>query len=803
MANSSKTFHSVGEDVPRQDGEAKVTGRATYAPDVTLPGMWHGKVLRSPYPHAEVVDIDTSAAEEMGAICITFEDVPSDRYNERTISVPDAIYRDNTVLTDRPRRVGEGIAAVAAETEQKAEKALQAIDVTYNELDPVLDPEFATSDDAPALHETIVRDGETESIEDNIAVERDISVGNVSQGFSEADHVFEESFETGRTYHAQLENKTTVCRPEANGGITVWPTTQTVHNVRNLLGEIFELPLSKVNVKRLTLGGAFGSSIQTNSVTPITVALALAADKPVKISCSREEDMYDHCRYPTTVDLKIGVSDDGDIIAGEMDVTTDVGCHNIQAFPFLGVMAGFMASLYKFDHLEFSGRGVYTNKAPACAMQGFGNPQTTFVVESMIDMIAEELDIDQLELINKNYVGEGDTFWGQGPTIKSVVKSCGVEELHEEGAELIGWDERTPPEEKDGRYRRGIGMARGFHTSGTGGPTPGEAIDYSSAQVKINEDGTVDVVSALQDHGGGTLSAGAKIVAEELGVPLENVNISPTDSMNTAYDVATHATRGVYAGGAAMKKAAENVREQLVENAARLLDVHPDAVLLEPDAGGDAGRVYVEGIPEKEMTIGEVARTAEQRNWGTMAAVESNRQIACPPAYAAQFVEVEVDMKTGHIETVGAVLGNDSGTIVNPTLAAGQQHGGFYRGAGYALIEDTTYTSDSGQLDSRGFLTDYRMLTTMDLPSNEDTESFFVETEEPTGPFGAKGLGEACINPTAAAITNAIYNATGVRFTEIPVTPEQAVSELRQQLEDEPPETDDDAELPPQPAEDD
>ncbi|MEF8812432.1 MAG: molybdopterin cofactor-binding domain-containing protein [Halovenus sp.] len=783
MSNGNKSFHAVGADSPRKGGKAKVTGQAVYAPDVSVPGMWYGKVLRSPHANARVVDIDTSGAEATGAVCLTPDDVPDVRYNERTISVPEAIYRDNTVLTDRPRQVGEGIAAVAARTEEQAEKALKQIDVTYETFEPVLDPEFATSDEAPAIHDSIVRDGETEEIENNVAVERDIQVGDAEEGFRQADHVFEREFETGRVYHAQLENKTTVCRPEPDGGITVWPTTQTVHNVRQLLGEIFDIKLSKVNVKRLELGGSFGSSIQTNSVTPITVALALEADKPVKIVSSREEDMYDHCRYPTTVRVKIGVTDDGDIVAGEMDAVTDIGSHNIQAFPFLGVMAGFMASLYDFDHLDFQGTAVYTNKAPACAMQGFGNPQTTFAVESMIDIAARELDMDQLELIRRNYVGEGDTFWGQGPTIKSVVKSCGVEELLERGADAIGWDERNPPEEKEGRYRRGIGMARGFHTSGTGGPTPGEAIDYSSAQVKINEDGTVDVVTALQDHGGGTRSAGTKIVAETLDVPLANVELSPTDAKNTAYDVATHATRGVYAGGAAMQKAAEDVREQLLEYASRLLEVPTDAISLEADPDSETGVVFVEGVPEKRLTVAEVAKTAELKNWGTMAAVESNRQVACPPAYAAQFVEVEVDMETGEIAITGSAIGNDSGTIVNPKLAAGQQHGGFYRGAGYALVENTSY-DDSGRIDGGGLLTDYRMLTTMDLPANENTTEFFVETDEPSGPFGAKGLGEACINPTAAAVANAVYDATGVRFTEIPMTPERIVTDLREQLSD-------------------
>lgn len=769
--------HAIGKDTPRKDAVGKVTGKTTYTSDLDLPGMWHAAVVRSPHAHARVRDIDTSEAEEMGAVCITSEDVPDLRYNERTISLPEATFKDKTVLTDHPRQVGEAVAAVAAPSKDLAEAAKAAIDVSYEALEHVTDPGAAMAEEAPTLHETVVLDGEELEIENNVATEREIDVGDAEAGFEKADVVLEESFETGRAYHAQLETKSSVCRPEPNGGITVWPTTQTIHNTRQLLGEIFDLKLSDINVKKMPLGGSFGSSIQMNSVVPISVALALAADRPVKLVSSRDVDMYDHCRYPTEIDLKIGATEDGELVAAEMDTLTDVGSHNIQAYPFLGVMGGFVASLYNFDHVRFTGRAVYTNKAPACAMQGFANPQTTFAVESLVDAIAEELGVDPVELIRENYVGEGDTFWGQGPSIKSIVKSDGVEELLDEGAERIGWDSRRHPEEKEGRFRRGIGMARGLHTSGTGGPVPGEAVDYSGALVKINEDGSIDLVTALQDHGGGTLDAGAKMVAEELDVPIDSVSVSPTDTKNTVYDVCTHATRGVYAGGAAIHKAAKQAREQLLEFGSRILEVPPDAIRIEPDFEEGDGCLYVEGIPEKRITIGEVTKIAEHKNWGTVAAVVSNRQTSCPPAYSAQFVELEVDTRTGEIELLNVVLGNDSGTIINPTPAKGQQVGGFHRGAGYALSETTTYDEDSGRMINAN-LADYKTLSASGMPENDAVETFFVETDEPSGPFGAKGIAEPCINPTAAAIANAVYNATGVRFTEIPMTPDHVLERL-------------------------
>ena len=769
--------HAIGKDTPRKDAVGKVTGKTTYTSDLDLPGMWHAAVVRSPHAHARVRDIDTSEAEEMGAVCITSEDVPDLRYNERTISLPEATFKDKTVLTDHPRQVGEAVAAVAAPSKDLAEAAKAAIDVSYEALEHVTDPGAAMAEEAPTLHETVVLDGEELEIENNVATEREIDVGDAEAGFEKADVVLEESFETGRAYHAQLETKSSVCRPEPNGGITVWPTTQTIHNTRQLLGEIFDLKLSDINVKKMPLGGSFGSSIQMNSVVPISVALALATDRPVKLVSSRDVDMYDHCRYPTEIDLKIGATEDGELVAAEMDTLTDVGSHNIQAYPFLGVMGGFVASLYNFDHVRFTGRAVYTNKAPACAMQGFANPQTTFAVESLVDAIAEELGVDPVELIRENYVGEGDTFWGQGPSIKSIVKRDGVEELLDEGAERIGWDSRRHPEEKEGRFRRGIGMARGLHTSGTGGPVPGEAVDYSGALVKINEDGSIDLVTALQDHGGGTLDAGAKMVAEELDVPIDSVSVSPTDTKNTVYDVCTHATRGVYAGGAAIHKAAKQAREQLLEFGSRILEVPPDAIRIEPDFEEGDGCLYVEGIPEKRITIGEVTKIAEHKNWGTVAAVVSNRQTSCPPAYSAQFVELEVDTRTGEIELLNVVLGNDSGTIINPTPAKGQQVGGFHRGAGYALSETTTYDEDSGRMINAN-LADYKTLSASGMPENDAVETFFVETDEPSGPFGAKGIAEPCINPTAAAIANAVYNATGVRFTEIPMTPDHVLERL-------------------------
>jgi len=775
-----RTFSTVGQVTRRKDGISKVTGREIYSSDVSLPNMLYARVLRSPYPHAKIVSIDTTEAEKMGAICITPADVPKIRYNERQVSIPEKTYRDRTVLPEKTQHVGEGIAAVAARTEALAEKMLQKITVKYEQLQAVFDPFEAMKPRAPQLYKDVMLGDVTLPIERNIACYREVSEGDVEKGFKEADLVTGNEFRTGRVYHHQMETKAVVCRPEPDGGITIWSTMQSIHNARQLLGRIFNIPLSKINVFRVPIGGTFGSSIQMNSPVAICVALALKAGRPVKLVLTREEDMYDHCKYPSIIRLKYGVKRDGTITAGEMKVFVDIGAHNIQAYPLLGCMAGWFVSLYRMPHMRFEGTTVYTNKAPACAMQGFGNPQVAFAVESQIDIIAEELGIDPVEMRLKNYVGLGETFWGQGPTVRSIIRSCGVEEMLIKGKELIGWDKRMKPEEKTGRFRLGIGVGRSFHTSGTGAPMPGEVIDYSTAMVKFNEDGSVDCLTALMCHGGGTLEAIAKIVAEEIGVPLKKVEISPADTRSTGYDVCTHATRGVYCGGASTQRAAKEAKRKLLEFASRILKVNPETLKIHPDEESGQGIIFLEGAKGKSITVGEVAKVAQIKGWGTAISVVSHRQVNCPPCFVTNFIEVEVDTETGQIRPMRAVAAVDAGTVINPDLAAGQLEGGLCRGIGLALLEDTEYNPETGELTCGASLTDYKIYTSADMPSVDDIHTFFASTYEPSGPLGAKGVGEAAINCTAGTVANAIYNAIGVRFKEAPIIPEKVLAKLRE-----------------------
>jgi len=772
-----RRFELLGVDYPRSDAVARVTGREVYTVDVSLPRMLHGRVLASPHAHAIVKSIDVSEAEALGVTCITFDDVPKVRYNERIITIPPVLHKDHTVLADKVRRMGEAVAAVAAETEELAEQAVRAIRVGYEVLPVVTDAHEAMRRGAPRIYDTVLWGEKEIPVENNVACTRNVDEGDVDRAFREADAVVEGRFTLPKVYHAQLETKSCVCRPEPDGGLVVWPTTQSIHNVRILLGQIFGIPLSKIDVRRVPIGGTFGSSIQMNPPIPICAALALKSGRPVKLTLTREEDAHDHTRYGATIDLRLAAKKDGTLLGADMKLVADIGAHNIQAYSYLGVSIGWLVSLYRLPNVRYRGTAVYTNKAPSCAMQGFGNPQVTFATEQLIDELAERLRIDPIELRRKNYVGLGDTFWGQGPMVRSIVRSDGVPQLLSEGAKRIGWERRRHPSEKTGRVRSGIGMARGFHTSSAGAPQPGDVIDFSGAMVKVNVDGSIDVVTALMDHGGGTHEAIAKLVGEALSVPFEKVSVVPAGTQTTVYDCVTHATRGVYAGGGAAVKAAASLKKEILETAAHYLNVYPDSLELNMDREAGQAVIRSPAIPDRAMTLAELATRCWMESWKTLAAVESYRPTNCPPAYVAVFLEVEVDTWTGAVRTVNAVMGSDCGTVVNPAMAVGQLEGGLSKGVGYALYEGCSWDED-GQLASRGSWLDAKIAAFGESPKVENLNTFFADTHEPTGPFGAKGIGEAAMNPVAAAYANAIKNAIGERLYELPITPESILDAL-------------------------
>lgn len=775
----------IGKRTVRKDALVKSAGAVKFTNDLEVPGMLIGRILRSPYAFADIRRIDTSEAERMGAVVLTPSDVPQKPFNPRLVSTHEVTYKDTYVLTMKPRYIGDAIAAVAAPSEELAQRALEAIKVEYERIyKPILDPFEAMKPGSPLIHERIMKGSEWINVENNIAAKLDYVEGDVDKAFNESDVVLERRFKTGKRYHMQLEPKAVLCIPEPGGKLTIYTTTQTIHNTRILISQIFDIPLSRINVVKTPIGGSFGSSIQVNYLVPIAVALCLKAGKPVKIAYTREEDILDHSNFVFHFRIKVGARRDGALMGAEFENILDVGAHQVQPYPLLGTSLGWFVSMYKWRNIRYIGRAVYTNKVPACALRGYGAPEVQWAVESIMDELAEELKIDPIELRLKNYVGRGEIFWGQGPTVRSVIKSDGVPELLEKGRMLIGWDKRGDPREKKGRYRRGIGVARGFHTSGAGGPISGEVIDYTGCILKLNEDGTLDYITALQDHGGGTLDAHVKIISEVLGVPPELINLATASTENTPYDVCTHASRGTFVGGEAARRAAEIVKSKIFEYAARIVGeaVNPEAFRIKYDEKLGKAVVYIEGT-DVQIPLSEIARIAWQRNWGTIGAFVSYRATSAPPSFTVYFVEVEVDTWTGKVRPVRVVAGADVGTPINPDMVEGQLHGGFAMAWGMAFTEDTKYDPETGEIAGRGLITDYKIPTVADVPFPEEFTVITANTYEPAGPFGAKGLGEAAMNPAVGAIANAIYNAIGVRFYELPITPDKIVKALRERGE--------------------
>ncbi|MEM0000519.1 MAG: molybdopterin cofactor-binding domain-containing protein [Desulfurococcaceae archaeon] len=780
MASTSYRF--IGKRTPRKDAEAKVTGTLKYTNDLEVPGMLVGKIVRSPYAFADIRRIDVSEAVKMGAIVITPDDVPQRPFNPRLVSIEEVTYKDTYVLTYKPRYLGEPIAAVAAPSEELAQRAAEAIRVEFEKVhEPILDPLEAMKPGAPKIHEKIMKGGKWIDVENNIAARLDYEEGDVERGFAEADLLLERAFKTGKRYHMQLEPKAVLCVPEPGGKLTIYTTTQTIHNTRILVSQLFDIPASRINVVKVPIGGSFGSSIQTNYLVPIAVALCLKARKPIKIAYTREEDMLDHSNFVFHFKIKIGTKNDGTFTGAEFVNVLDVGAHQVQPYPLLGTSLGWFVSMYKWKNIRYRGIAVYTNKVPGCALRGYGAPEVQWAVETMVDEIAEKLGLDPIDIRLKNYVGRGDIFWGQGPTVRSVIKSDGVPELLLRGKELIGWNKRVHPDEKKGRFRRGIGVARGFHTSSAGGPISGEVIDYTGCILKLNEDGTLDYITALQDHGGGTLDAHVKIIAEELGVPPDLINLATATTENTLYDVCTHASRGTYAGGECARRVAQILKQKIFEVAVRILErvVNPDALKIRYDDELREAVVYVEGTNIK-IPLREVAKTAWQRNWGTLVAAVTYRATSAPPSFTVYFVEVEVDTWTGKVRPIKVVAGADVGTPINPDMVEGQLHGGFAMAWGMAFSENTQYDPVTGEIMGRMLITDYKIPTAGDVVSPEDFIVLLASTYEPAGPFGAKGLGEAAMNPAVGAILNAVYNAIGIRFYELPVTPDKVIAALRE-----------------------
>jgi 4-hydroxybenzoyl-CoA reductase alpha subunit len=759
MADHGDDFSVIGKSFPRLEGFEKVTGATRFLTDMELPGMLYGKVLRSSYPHARIVSIDTKKAEKLKGVkaVMTAEDTPKIPY----CLIPRIA--NKLPLEDRKvRYIGDEVAAVAAESEEIALEALHLIEVVYEELPPVFDPEEALKPDAPLLYE------ETGT---NIAEHFYKEYGDVERGFKEADHIVEDRFETSPVTPCCMEPRSCIASFDGTGQLTLIANTQAPFSLRIELSKVIPLPLQKIRIIKLPIGGAFGSRFGMDPIDPICVFLSRKSGRPVKIVNTREEEFVtSRYRYRMVFHLKTGVKKDGTITAREAKVITDNGAHNYQGYTITAGICQKLTFVYKIPNIKFNGYVVYTNNAYGGAFRGYGNPQMTFAAESHMDMIAEKLGMDFLDLSLKNIVGPGYK------TVSNCqITSCGLRDCLTQAADAAGWGRKR---RKPGR--RGIGMASMQHVGGGIKAFFGNNCNFSSATMKINEDGTVNLMSGSSDIGQGSDTVLAQIAAEELGIRFEDVRIITADTDVTPMCLGTWGDRVTFIGGLAVQNAARDAKRQLFELASEILEADMD------DLESREGRVFVKGFSEKDIPIAELAETSYflkgrpilGRGYyeDPISKPDPETGYGGAPTYsfATQVAEVEVDVETGRVRVLRITSAHDLGRALNPMAVRGQIEGAIAQGIGSTLFEKLDWVK--GRTLNSNFL-DYRMVTSLDMPP---IEPILIESIDPNGPFGAKGVGEPALVPTAAAIANAIYDAVGVRIKSLPITPDKILAALEE-----------------------
>lgn len=781
-----KEYSVIGKNVRRLDAVEKATGTATFSTDFSLPGMLYGKVLRSPYPHARIVSIDTSEAEKYPGVkaVATYQNTSRELFNTSatmTFTVPamepvlDQYIFDNIV-----RYVGDEVAAVAAVSEQVAEAALGLIKVEYEELPAVYDPLAAMEPGAPDIHPNCAAG---KNIPGEIV---QIPYGDAAKGFTECDVVFEGRFKLPVQKQAQLETQAAVAQVGADGKITVWSTTQTPHPTKMILAKVFGVPESKIRVLNPPyVGGGFGVRIGLSAkAEPIAVALAKLAGKPVKVVYSREEDFIaSDTRHGGYVNIKLGVKKDGTFHAMELKGILNTGAYCSFGCETPGVLGAMGLAVYRVPNQHYYGHSVYTNTTPAGAMRGFGNPQAMFAIESAVDMLAEKLNMDPLELRLKNIMQAGDPWCLPYPC-----QSTGLAECIEKGASSIGWASRNNLNQPGAKKLKGIGVGVGTHVSNAW-PF---CVDYDNAYVVVQQDGSIHLAAGVPDIGTGTSTTLPQLAAETLGVGLGEVSLTFGDTATTPFDIGSHASRTCYAAGTAVVAAANDARRQILEYAADFLNVPPERLDIKDSVIYITGRelgdqcagtgvcqigagtsVCETGEKRNSVGLGELAYHAHLRNKqfiGVGRIVPGNA-----PPWHAHFAEVEVDTETGQVKVLKIAAAHDVGKAINPLIVEGQIEGGVLMGVGYATSEEILYDGKGKQLHNS--LHKYMLPTAEDAP---EIDAIVVEAGDPTGPYGAKGVGETGLVPTAGAIANAVYNATGIRFYEIPLTEEKVYRALKQ-----------------------
>lgn len=760
----------VGTSEPKVDGEKLVRGRPVYTDDVHMEGMLYGALLTSPHAHARIKHIDASKARALPGVeaVLTWQDVARIKYASGGQSYPQPVPYDQVSLDNKVRHVGDRVAVVAAETLEIAEDALKLIEVEYELLPVVMNPEDAIKDGAPVIHD----EEDTVGIYDrahNIVQHIEAQCGDVQKAFAEADHVYSAQYRTQRQQHAHLEPHVCITWWDEDHRLVIRSSTQVPFHVRRMVAPLIGLPVKQIRVIKPRIGGGFGNK-QEMLLEDLCAHLTLATGRPVRMQYTREQEFTSsRSRHPEIMNYKVAVKD-GKVTGTELYMIGDTGAYGTHSVT-VNMVGGFKGlTLYNNPNMRFVADVAYTNAPPSGAFRGYGSMQCEYAIEVIMAEVAHQIGMDEVEFKRKNWIKVGDPMYlsadlgeGRNGTAQTMLSSA-LEECVNIGLQATDfYKKREEYKHQTGKVRKGIGLAVSIHGSSIAG------LDMAAASIKMNDDGSFNLLIGATDLGTGSDTILAQMAAEELGVPVNDIIVYSSDTDFTPFDKGAYASSTTYLSGLAVQKTARLVAEQIRAHAADMLQISDPAALKL------AGK-KVTAPDGRSVTMEEVGLSSlHMLNQHQIMATSSELSKNSPPPTAAQIAEISLDTETGKITVDRLLILMDSGRVINPRTATGQVEGGAAQGLGFALSEEMTYDAE-GQPKVKG-LAAYRVPRIKDIPV---MDVYFVQTNEPTGPFGAKSVSEIAIDGTAPAIASAIHNATGVWMRQLPYTPERVLMNLKE-----------------------
>jgi len=764
-------FEYIGKNIGKIDAMALATGQPLFTDDISFPNTLHIKILYSPHAHAIIEDIDTSEAEKIPRVklILTYKNTPQVLHTTAGQGWPEPSPYDTCMFNKKVRYVGDRVAAVAAETEEIAYEALKHIKVNYKKLPAVFDPEEAMKEGAPVIHDEEGISG-VYNPKRNIVSHIEVKAGDIEKGFEESDVVVEDTFEMQYAQHCPIEPHATITYLDEYGRLVIRTSTQVPFHVRRIVAQVLEIPVQNIRVIKPRIGGGFGVK-QEIILEEISAFITLKTHRPARLVYTREEEFVSsRTRHPMKVTVKIGAKKNGIFNAIKMYALSNNGAYGTHGLTVTSNTGSKTLPLYnKAPNIEFIADVAYTNLPVAGAYRGYGATQGYAALEQVVDEIAEKLGMGPAEIRKINHIKVGETSpifkaLGEGREgVTQYIQSEATDKLLELGTKEIGWYEKIRKPAKEATKVRGIGMA--LLMQGSGIPL----IDMGAATIKLNEDGSFNVLYGGTDIGTGLDTVVAQIVSETLGVKPEQIIVYAADTDVTPFDKGAYASSGTFISGGAVYNAALKVREQILEVTKEIFGEFNTKDFILKDG------FVISEKSGKKVSLSEIAyQTLYLKKQQQIMATSSFVSDSSPPPFAAHFIEIEVDKETGIITPIKYVAAVDCGVAINPELAKGQIIGSIVNGIGYALTEEYKF-SQTGKLINSNFM-EYRIPSSRDIP---DIKTILVETYEPKGPYGAKSVAEININGPIPAIGNALYNALGIRIHKLPYTPEKVLEALK------------------------